>query len=413
MTKKLALVLLALAASLAVGATAALAAQIRSAADPGVTSTSIHLGATSPLSGSASAYASVARGADAYFKYVNGRGGVNGRKITYTIVDDGYNPSQTVQATRRLVEQDGVFAIFNALGTEHNLAVRDYLNSKKVPQLFAASGATSFGTDAKQYPYTIGFQPSYQSEGWVLGKYVARTQGTARIAVLFQNDDYGKDLLSGLKRGMQRSKAKVVAAEPYEVTASDVQSQVAKLRSSGANVFAVFATPKFAIQAYVYASKLGWKPKLTLNNAVSSASNIMQLASEGGTNKVVNGSVSIVFLKDPTDPKWSKDAAMRLYRTIMKRYAPGANADDVYHVYGMSAAWTAVESIRKAGKDLTREGLVDAVARMNLSANPFLLPGIALRTGPNDHFPIEQMLLQRWQKGSWKSFGGLWGYRGA
>ena len=413
MTKKLALVLLALAASLALGATAALAAQIRSAADPGVTSTSIHLGATSPLSGSASAYASVARGADAYFKYVNGRGGVNGRKITYTIVDDGYNPSQTVQATRRLVEQDGVFAIFNALGTEHNLAVRDYLNSKKVPQLFAASGATSFGTDAKQYPYTIGFQPSYQAEGWVLGKYVARTQGAARIAVLFQNDDYGKDLLNGLKRGMQRSKAKVVAAEPYEVTASDVQSQVAKLRSSGANVFAIFATPKFAIQAYVYASKLGWKPKLTLNNAVSSASNIMQLASEGGTNKVVNGSVSIVFLKDPTDPKWSKDAAMRLYRTIMKRYAPGANADDVYHVYGMSAAWTAVESIRKAGKDLTREGLVDAVARMNLSANPFLLPGIALRTGPNDHFPIEQMLLQRWQKGSWKSFGGLWGYRGA
>ena len=413
MTKKLALMLLALVAALALGATAALAAQIRSAADPGVTPTSIHLGATSPLSGSASAYASVARGADAYFKYVNGRGGVNGRKITYTIVDDGYNPSQTVQATRRLVEQDGVFAIFNALGTEHNLAVRDYLNSKKVPQLFAASGATSFGTDAKQYPYTIGFQPSYQAEGWVLGKYVARTQGAARIAVLFQNDDYGKDLLNGLKRGMQRSKAKVVAAEPYEVTASDVQSQVAKLRSSGANVFAVFATPKFAIQAYVYASKLGWKPKLTLNNAVSSASNIMQLASEGGTNKVVNGSVSIVFLKDPTDPKWSKDAAMRLYRTIMKRYAPGANADDVYHVYGMSAAWTAVESIRKAGKDLTREGLVDAVARMNLSANPFLLPGIALRTGPNDHFPIEQMLLQRWQKGSWKSFGGLWGYRGA
>ena len=413
MTKKLALVLLALAASLALGATAALAAQIRSAADPGVTSTSIHLGATSPLSGSASAYASVARGADAYFKYVNGRGGVNGRKITYTIVDDGYNPSQTVQATRRLVEQDGVFAIFNALGTEHNLAVRDYLNSKKVPQLFAASGATSFGTDAKQYPYTIGFQPSYQSEGWVLGKYVARTQGAARIAVLFQNDDYGKDLLNGLKRGMQRSKAKVVAAEPYEVTASDVQSQVAKLRSSGANVFAIFATPKFAIQAYVYASKLGWKPKMTFNNAVSSASNIMQLASEGGTNKVVNGSVSIVFLKDPTDPKWTQDAAMRLYRTIMKRYAPGANADDVYHVYGMSAAWTAVESIRKAGKDLTRDGLVGAVARMNLSANPFLLPGIALKTGPNDHFPIEQMLLQRWHKGSWKSFGGLWGYRGA
>ena len=282
-----------------------------------------------------------------------------------------------------------------------------------MPQLFAASGATTFGTDAKQYPYTIGFQPSYQSEGWVLGKYLARTQGAAKVAVLFQNDDYGKDLLSGLKRGIERSKVKVVAAEPYEVTATDVQAQTAKLRSSGANVFAIFATPKFAIQAYVYANKLGWKPKLTLNNAVSSASNIMQLASEGGTNKVVNGSVSIVFLKDPTDPKWQKDAAMKLYRTIMKRYAPGANADDVYHVYGMAAAWTAVESIRKAGKNLTRDGLVTAVARMNLSSNPFLLPGIALKTGASDHFPIEQMVLQRWQKGSWKSFGGLWGYRGA
>jgi branched-chain amino acid transport system substrate-binding protein len=411
MTNKLALALVALVASLALGATAALAAQARTEADPGVTSTSILLGATSPLSGSASAYASVARGADAYFKYVSSRGGVNGRRISYTIVDDGYNPSQTVQATRRLVEQDGVFAIFNALGTEQNLAVRDYLNQKKVPQLFTASGATTFGSDAKQYPYTIGFQPSYQAEGWVLGKYLARTQGAAKVAVLFQNDDYGKDLLNGLKRGMARSKSKVTAAEPYEVTASDVQAQVAKLRSSGANVFAIFATPKFAIQAYVYASKLGWKPKLTLNNAVSSASNIMQIASEGGTNKVVNGSVSIVFLKDPTDPKWQSDSAMKLYRTIMKRFAPGANVDDVYHVYGMAAAWTAVESIRKVGKDLTREGLVRAVAKMNLSSNPFLLPGIALKTGANDHFPIEQMLLQRWQKGSWKSFGGLWGYR--
>ena len=411
MTKKLALTLFALVAALALGATAALAAQDRAGADPGVTSTSVLLGATAPLSGSASAYASVARGADAYFKYVSSRGGVHGRKISYTIVDDGYNPALTVQATRRLVEQDGVFAIFNALGTEHNLAVRDYLNQKKVPQLFAATGATALGSDARKYPYTIGFQPSYQAEGWVLGKYLARTQGAAKVAVLFQNDDYGKDLLNGLKRGMARSKAKVTAAEPYEVTASDVQAQVAKLRASGANVFAIFATPKFAIQAYVYANKLGWKPKLTLNNAVSSASNVMQLASEGGTNRVVNGSVSIVFLKDPTDPKWKNDSAMRLYRMVMKRFAPGANADDVYHVYGMAAAWTAVEAIRKVGKDLTREGLVKAVAKMNLSANPFLLPGIALKTGANDHFPIEQMLLQRWQKGSWKSFGGLWGYR--
>ena len=291
--------------------------------------------------------------------------------------------------------------------------MRDYLNANKVPQLFAASGATAFGNEAAKYPYTIGLQPSYQAEGWVLGKYLARTQGAAKVAVLFQNDDYGKDLLNGLKKGIERSRVRIAAAQPYEVTAPDVQSQVAKLRSSGANVFAVFATPKVAIQAYVYANKLGWKPKLSLTNAVSSASNIMQLASEGGTNKVVEGSVSIVFLKDPTDPKWTNDAAMKLYRSIMKRYAPSANADDVYHVYGMAAAWTAVEAIRKAGKDLTRDGLVKVVASMNLSGNPFLLPGIALKTGPGDHFPIEQMVLQRWHKGSWKSFGGIWGYRTA
>jgi len=413
MTRKLALALATLATTLALGGTAALAGQSQTGADPGVTATSILLGTTSPLTGTASAYASVARGADAYFKYVNSKGGVNGRTITDTIVDDAYNPALTVQAVRKLVEQDKVFAIFNALGTEQNDAIREYLNANKVPQLFSATGATKFGTEAAKYPYSIGFQPSYQSEGWVLGKYLARTQGTAKVAVLFQNDDYGKDLLSGLKRGIQRSNVKVVAAEPYEVTASDVQAQVAKLKGTGATVFAIFATPKFAIQAYVYANRLAWKPKLTLNNAVSSASNIMLLASEGGTNKVVNGSVSIVFLKDPTDPKWRNDAAMKLYRQVMKQFAPGANANDVYHGYGMAAAWTAVEAIRKVGKNLTREGLIKVVSNMSFSNNPFLLPGIALKTGPGDHFPMEQMVLQRWNKGSWKSFGGLWGYRGA
>jgi branched-chain amino acid transport system substrate-binding protein len=410
--RKLALAL-TLATTLMLGGTVALAGETRSSADPGVTATSILLGTTSPLTGTASAYASVARGADAYFKYVNARGGVNGRSITNTIVDDAYNPAQTVQATRKLVEQDKVFAIFNALGTEHNDAIREYLNANKVPQLFSATGATKFGTEAAKYPYTIGFQPSYQAEGWVLGKYLARTKGTAKVAVLFQNDDYGKDLLNGLKRGIQRSNVKVVAAEPYEVTASDVQAQVAKLKSSGATVFAIFATPKFAIQAYVFANRLAWRPKLVLNNAVSSASNIMVLASEGGTNRVTNGSVSIVFLKDPTDPKWKNDAAVKLYRQVMRQYAPAANSSDVYHLYGMAAAWTATEAIRKVGKNLTRAGLIKVVSNMNLSNNPFLLPGISLKTGPGDHFPIEQMLLQRWNKGAWKSFGGLWGYRGA
>jgi branched-chain amino acid transport system substrate-binding protein len=407
MRRLLAFATIALTAT--IGATAATAGSV---ADPGVTSTSILLGGTSPLSGAASAYASVARGADAYFKSVNAKGGVLGRRIEYRYVDDAYNPANTVQATRQLVEQEKVFAIFNALGTEHNEAIRDYLNASKVPQLFAASGATTFGNDVEKYPYTIGFQPSYQAEGWVYGKYLARTNSGRRVAVLFQNDSYGKDLLFGLKRGLQRSKVKVIAAEPYDVTAVDVQSQVAKLKASGADVFAIFATPKFAIQAFVIANKLGWKPKLTINNAVSSASNIMLLASEGGTNKLVNGALSIVFLKDPTDPQWAKDKAMLDYRRILKQYAPGANASDVYHVYGMSVAWTMVEALKRAGKDLSRDGLIKVVSNMNLSNNPFLLPGIGLKTaGAADHFPIEQMKLQRWQKGSWKAFGGLWGYR--
>jgi ABC-type branched-subunit amino acid transport system substrate-binding protein len=354
----------------------------------------------------------VARGAEAYFKYANARGGVNGRKIEYKYLDDAYNPAQTIQATRQLVEQDKVFAIFNALGTEHNEAIRDYLNAGKVPQLFAASGSTSFGAEVEKYPYTIGFQPSYQAEGWVYGKYLARTQPGARIAVLFQNDSYGKDLLAGLKRGLARSKAKVIAAQPYEVTAADVSSQVAKLKSSGANTFAIFATPKFAIQSYVFANKLAWKPKTTIVNAVASASNIMLLASEGGANKVVPGSLSIQFLKDPTDPKWAKDKSVLLYKQIMKQYLPSGNVNDVYHVYGMAAAWTTVEALKRAGKEPTRAGLVKAVSAMNLSSNPFLLPGIALKTAGNaDHFPIEQMILQRYAKGSWKAFGGLWGYR--
>ena len=205
---------------------------------------------------------------------------------------------------------------------------------------------------------------------------------------------------------------KVVAAQPYEVTAADVGSQVAKLRASKADILAIFATPKFAIQGYVFANKLGWRPKLTIVNAVSSASNIMTLASEGGTNKVTPGSVSIAFLKDPTDPKWAKDKTMLQYRALLKQYAPGANANDVYHVYGMAVAWTTVELLKKIGPNLTRDALVKAVSNMNLSNNPFLLPGIALKTSGNgDHFPIEQMVMQRWGGKSWKSFGGLWGYR--
>jgi len=401
---KLALPMLLLAGAIATGATAA------AGADPGITPKTILLGGTSPLSGAASPYASVARGASAYFKYVNARGGVNGRTIVYKYVDDAYNAAQTVQATKQLVEQDKVFAIFNSLGTEQNEAIRPYLNQAKVPRLFVASGATTFGHDFKQYPWTIGFQPSYRAEGWIYGKYLARAKPGAKIAVLFQNDAYGKDLLGGLKQGVARSKVKVVAAEPFEVTAPDVQSQIAKLKQSGADTLALFATPRHAIQGYVFANRLGWRP-LIINNAVSSASNIMTLASEGGTNKAVENSISIVFLKDPTDMKWRNDAAIKLYRSVMSRYAKGANVKDVYHVYGMAVAYETVKVLKAAGKNLTRAGVMAQTRKLNDASNPFLLPGIAIKTSATERFPIEQALLQRWSKGSWTSFGGLWGFR--
>jgi branched-chain amino acid transport system substrate-binding protein len=378
-----------------------------SSADPGITATSIVLGGTSPLTGPAAAYASVARGAKAYFDSVNAKGGVARRKVDYKIVDDAYNPAQSIQATRQLVEQDKVFAVFNSLGTEQNLAVREYLNQAKVPQLFVASGATTWGRDATKYPWTMGFQPSYQAEGWVYGQYVARTMKKARIAVLLQNDDYGKDLLAGLKRGLARSGSSVVAAEPYEVTAPDVQSQVATLKASRANVLAVFATPKFAIQAFVYANRLAWRPKV-INNSVSGASNIMLLASEGGRNKTIEGTVTLNFLKDPTDPRWKNDPGMKTYRSNMGKYAKGANVSDVYHVYGMAVAFETVSLFRRLGANPTRTALMARARSITSPANPFLLPGIAVRTGKGDNFPVQQGQLQRWTKGKWVPFGGLW-----
>jgi branched-chain amino acid transport system substrate-binding protein len=378
-----------------------------STSDPGISTTTIVIGGTSPLTGPAASYASVARGAKAYFEFVNAAGGVNKRKIDYRIVDDGYNPANTVQAVRRLVEQDKVFAVFNTLGTEANLAIRDYLNQVKVPQLFVASGATTWGRDAAEYPWTIGFQPSYAAEGLVYGQYIARAKKKAKVAVLFQNDDYGKDLLASLKLGLGRSGSKVVAAEPYQVTSADVGSQVAKLKASGANVLCIFATPTFAIQAYVFANRLGWKP-LVVNNAVSGTSNIMVLASEGGKNKLVEGTITTTVLKDPTDPRWKNDPGMKQYRALLAKYAKGANPNDVYHVYGMAVAYETVSVFKRLGAHPTRVALMARARSISNAKNPFLLPGISVKTGKGDNFPIQQGQLQRWTKGRFVPVGGLW-----
>ncbi len=406
MHRKPTFILLALAASLV----AALAGTARAANEPGVGDTSILLGGTVPLTGQDSAYASIARGAEAYFAYVNAKGGVNGRTIVYKAVDDGSDQTVDLPLTRQLVEQDKVFAVFGSFGTAGTLSVRPYLNGLKVPQVFVGSGANVVGSDYAQYPYTFGFQPGNKTEGWVYGKYVARTAPAATVAVLFSNDEDGREHLAGLKQGLQRAKAKVIAAEPYDPLGSlDLSAQIASLRSSGADTLAIFATASFAIEAYRALQRLGWKPKRLI--AAASPATAMQEASDGGRNKVVNGAISVAYVKDPTDPRWKKNAGMALYRSVLARYEPGADPEDSLHVIGMAAAWTMVEALRKAGRNLSRSSLQKVLDTFTAARCPFLLPGIAVKTAGNDHVPIEQMLLQRWQGGTWRSFGGLWTYR--
>ena len=375
--------------------------------EPGVTATTLTIGGTVPLSGVAAAYASVGRGADAYFKYVNANGGVLGRRIDYRFLDDAYVPANTIQQTRKLVQEDKVFAIYNSLGTEHNLAIRPFLNQLKVPQIFPATGATTFGTDRAEFPSTTaGFQPSYIAEGRIYGKAIGQLKRSSKVAVLFQNDDYGKDALNGLKQGLRFAGrgGKVVAAQSYEIADADVASQVTKLRSSRADVLVAIATPKPAIQTFIAVNKLGWKPRIVVN-AVASASNTMKIA-QLSSNKRTEGAISIAFIKDPTDPRWANDAGGKLYRQVFKRYGSG-DISDVYNVYAMASAFTFVEALKKAGKNLTRAGLLRALNNLNVTNNPFLLPGITVKTGPNDPFPIDQARLQRWEKGRWVAYGPL------
>lgn len=387
----------------AIGAAGALAG---SAQSPGVSDDRILIGGTAPLSGEASSAAAVARGAEAYFKYVNARGGVFGRRIEYRYLDDGYDPGRTVQAVRQLVEQDGVFALFNTLGTSNNLAVRDYLNQMKVPQLFVASGAHTWGADYEKYPYTIGYIPSYVLEGRVYGRYVVKTRPSARIGVLYQDDEYGRDLIKGLRLGLGKKAKQIVAQVGYDPTAADVSSQVAQIKAAKADTFMVFAFGKFAVQALIQTAKLGWKPQIFVN-AVASSANLMTLADLAGASRVTKGATSIVFFKDPTDPRWQKDPGLKLYRSILKQFSPGANPRDGYYVAGMAAAFTLVDTLRKAGRNLTREGVMRAATSLNEANNPFVIPGIVIKTSPTDRFPMEQVGLQRWAGKSWTAFGGI------
>jgi branched-chain amino acid transport system substrate-binding protein len=378
-------------------------------ADPGVTAKKIVLGGTVPLSGEASAFGSVGPGAKAYFAYVNAKGGVHGRKIDYRFYDDAYDPVKTVVQTRRLVEQDKVFAIFNSVGTANNKAIQPYLNQRRVPQLFVGDGAQATSQPAR-YPWTMGFLQSYVGEGAVYGRNLAKTRKGAKIGVLFQNDDLGRDMTKGLERAIAGKGPQIVAKESYEYTDTDVSSQIASLKAAGADTFMLFATPKFAIQGFAAANKLGWKPQVYVAS-VSIEPNIMAIARLNAP-QLTNGALSVAFVKNPNDPIWSKDPALKLYRTIMKRYLPSGKPSDVYNWYGMTVAWTMVETLERAGKNPTRASLLRAAQTLNVSNNPFLLPGIALKTSRTRYFPLDKVYLYRFDNRQWVKASPLLDARG-
>jgi branched-chain amino acid transport system substrate-binding protein len=392
------LVVLAAVALLAVPAAGA-----RPADTPGITPTQILLGATGPLTGAESQYEPVLSGAQAYFSYVNDHGGVFGRKIQYTIEDDQYDPSQTVTLTQKLVEQDNVFAIFNSVGTEHALAVRQYLNDQKVPQLFVGSGAAMIASQHAQFPWTMGLLPSNLGEGAIYGRQIVATKPKAKIGVLYENDEYGQELLAGLKRGLGSHAGQIVSAQSYALLDPSVDSQVQQLKASGADTFIIFALPKQAIQAFVIAAKLGWKPTEYVTS-VSIDPAVMQIVHLNAGAQTGVGATSTAFLRDPTNPTQASSPGVKLYRQIMKKYLPNEDWKAVAHVYGMMAAYTMVDALKHAGKNPTRASLLTAATHLN-EVNPFLLPGLPIVTSPANYLPLAKTYLVRYLHGYWNVLG--------
>jgi branched-chain amino acid transport system substrate-binding protein len=396
-------------AALLVALVLASTAGAASTADPGITARTILLGGTVPLSGEASAFGSVGPGAKAYFDYVNAQGGVNGRRIEYRYYDDAYNPVQTVQLTRKLVEQDKVFAIFNSVGTENNRAIQPYLNAKRVPQLFVGDGSQAVSQPAK-YPWTMGFLQSYLGEGAIYGRHLAATAKAAKVGVLYENTALGLEMTKGLERWIAGKGPRVVAKESYELVDTDVAAQIARLKSSGANTLMLFATPKFFLQAVAATQRLAWKPKLYIAS-ISIEPGIMAIARLNAP-ELTKGALAVAFVKNPNDPIWAKDRALALYRSIMKRHHPKGKPSDVYNWYGMTVAWTMVETLKRAGNPPTRVGLLRAAQSLDLSNNPFLLPGIKLKTSKTRYFPLDRVYLYRYDNRQWVRASSLLDARG-
>ena len=379
-------------------------AHARPNATPGVTSNTIVLGGSGPLSGPEVAYAGVMIGANAYFKYVNANGGVHGRRIEYRYLDDGYDPSRTVQNARRLVQQDNVFAMFNVVGTEQNLAIRPFLNAARVPQLFGGTGLRRIGREYARYRYTMGYLPSFFAEGRLYGQHVSRTRRGAKLGVLYEASDYGRELLAGVRSGLGNG-TRVVGTQSYEVIDTDLSSQIVQLRRSGANVLMLMSLPKQTIGGFLAAARLGWYPP-TYVSAVSVDPAVMKIVQTTAGRRAGENAITVNWMKDATQPALQRDAGVRLYKQVMRRFAPDRNVDEVVHMYGMAVAYSMVQALRAAGRSPTRDGLVRAAQRMNHQV-PFMIKGITVRTSPRDYFPISRVTFYRFQRGYWRPFGRL------
>ena len=370
---------------------------------PGVSDTEIRIGNTSPYSGPASAFSMVAKTEEAYFRKINAEGGVNGRRIVFLSYDDAYSPPKTVEQTRRLVESDEVLLVFNALGTAVNSAVQKYLNAKKVPQLFVSSGAAKWN-DPKTFPWTMGFTPSYETEGFIYARYVLRQRPDAKVAIFFQNDDFGKDYLKGIKQGLgEKAASMIVAEEAFDVSEPTIDTHLVKLKSTGADVLFDIATPKFAAQAIKKVSELGWKPLHMLSYVSASIGSVIKPA--GFEN--AQGLISAAYFKDPNDPEWKDDAGLKELNGFLDGYFPGADRSDTLIVNGYNTAQALVYLLKQCGDDLTRENVMRHAANLKDVELGMLLPGVRMNTSPSDFAPIKQWQLMRFEGTNWRLFGDV------
>ena len=371
--------------------------------DPGATDTEIKIGNIMPYSGPASAYATIGKTEDAYFKKINAEGGINGRKINFSSYDDGYSPPKTVEQARKLVESDGVLFIFNSLGTPPNSAIQKYMNTNKVPQLFVATGATKWN-NPKDFPWTMGFQPNYQSESQIYAKYILKNHPDAKIGVLYQNDDYGKDYLKGFKDGLGAKAASLIVIEDsYEVSEPTIDTHIVKIKATGADIFYNVTTPKFAAQAIKKNMEIGWKPVHFLNNVSASIGSVMKPAGFENAQDIISSS----YLKDPTDSQWKNDAAMKAWNEFLDKYYPEANRADASVMYGYIVAQGLVQVLKQCGDNLTRENVMKQAASLKDFQPGGLLPGVKVNTSATDFAPLSQLQLQKFKGENWELFGEI------